>query len=142
MRATCTSTRGHTRSWAAAAARTPTMVVDGDASVLMHVGEIETAVRYNLPLLIVVQNDQALGSEYHKMKSHGMRAELATITTPDLGAVARAFGGRGTLARSIDEVRSAAQEWLADPGVMVIDARISRNVITIPYRRLHYGQNE
>jgi hypothetical protein len=26
--------------------------------------------------------------------------------------------------------------------VMVIDARISRNVITIPYRRMHYGRDE
>jgi acetolactate synthase I/II/III large subunit len=120
----------------------PTLLVDGDASVIMHLAELETAVRYDLPLLVVVQNDQALGSEYHKMRSHNMRAELATITTPDLGTVARAFGGRGQLARSIDEVRAAAQEWLADPGLMVIDARISRNVITIPYRRLHYARNE
>jgi thiamine pyrophosphate-dependent acetolactate synthase large subunit-like protein len=120
----------------------PTLLVDGDASVIMHLAELETAVRYDLPLLVVVQNDEALGSEYHKMRSHNMRADLATITTPDLGAVARAFGGRGCLARSIDDVRSAAQEWLADPGLMVIDARISRDVITIPYRRLHYGQND
>ena len=120
----------------------PTLLVDGDASVIMHLAELETAVRYNLPLLVVVQNDQALGSEYHKMRSHNMRADLATITTPDLGLVARSFGGRGHLARSIDEVRAAAREWLAEPGPMVIDARISRNVITIPYRRLHYARNE
>jgi thiamine pyrophosphate-dependent acetolactate synthase large subunit-like protein len=119
-----------------------TLLVDGDASVIMHLAELETAVRYDLPLLVVVQNDQALGSEYHKMRSHDMWADLATITTPDLGAVARAFGGRGQLARSIDEVRSAAREWLSDPGMMIIDARISRDVITIPYRRLHYARNE
>jgi acetolactate synthase I/II/III large subunit len=119
-----------------------TLLVDGDASVMMHLAELETAVRHNLPLLVVVQNDQALGSEYHKMRSHNMRAELATITTPDLGAVARAFGGRGQLARSIDDVRAAAAEWLTDPGVMVIDARITRNVVTIPYRRIHYARND
>jgi acetolactate synthase I/II/III large subunit len=120
----------------------PTMLVDGDASVIMHLAELETAVRYHMPLLVTVLNDQALGSEYHKMKSHNRQAELATIPTPDLGAVAQSFGGRGRLAQTIDDVRAAATEWVANKGLMVIDARISRNVVTIPYRRIHYGRDD
>jgi thiamine pyrophosphate-dependent acetolactate synthase large subunit-like protein len=120
----------------------PTLLVDGDASLIMHLAELETAVRYQMPLLVTVLNDQALGSEYHKMRAHNMQADLATITTPDLGAVARSFGGRGCLATTIEDVRKATAEWLADPGLMVIDARISRNVVTVPYRRLHYGRDD
>ncbi|HEX8967940.1 MAG TPA: thiamine pyrophosphate-dependent enzyme, partial [Chloroflexota bacterium] len=120
----------------------PTLLVDGDASVMMHLAELETAVRYGMPLLVTVLNDQALGSEYHKMKSHQMNAELATIPTPDLGKVARAVGGRGRLATTIDDVRQAAAEWVDHKGLMVIDARISRNVVTVPYRRLHYGRDD
>jgi thiamine pyrophosphate-dependent acetolactate synthase large subunit-like protein len=120
----------------------PTLLVDGDASVIMHLAELETAVRYDMPLLVCVLNDQALGSEYHKMKSTGMQEELATIPTPDLGAVCRAFGGRGALCTDVASVRNAAKEWLANKGVMVIDARISRNVITVPYRRIHYGRDD
>ncbi len=120
----------------------PTVLVDGDASTMMHLAELETAVRYDMPLLVTVLNDQALGSEYHKMKAHNRQSELATITTPDLGAVARSFGGRGCLATTVEDVREASRQWLADKGVMVIDARISRNVITIPYRRLHYGRDD
>ena len=76
------------------------------------------------------------------MRAHNMQADLATIATPDLGAVARSFGGRGHLATTVEDVRAAAAEWLADPGLMVIDARISRNVVTVPYRRLHYGRDD
>jgi thiamine pyrophosphate-dependent acetolactate synthase large subunit-like protein len=108
----------------------------------MHLAELETAVRYDMPLLVVVLNDQALGSEYHKMKAHDRRADLATIPTPDLGGVARSFGGRGCLATRVEDVRQAAADWLANKGVMVIDARISRNVITVPYRRLHYARDD
>jgi thiamine pyrophosphate-dependent acetolactate synthase large subunit-like protein len=125
-----------------AGGRKPTLLVDGDASVIMHLAELETAVRYNMPLLVTVLNDQALGSEYHKMRAHNMQADLATISTPDLGAVARSFGGRGRLATTVEDVREAAGEWLANPGMMVIDARISRNVVTVPYRRLHYGRDD
>jgi thiamine pyrophosphate-dependent acetolactate synthase large subunit-like protein len=120
----------------------PTLLVDGDASVIMHLAELETAVRYQMPLLVTVLNDQALGSEYHKMRAHNMQSDLATISTPDLGAVARSFGGRGRLATTVEDVREAAAEWLANPGLMVIDARISRNVVTVPYRRLHYGRDD
>jgi len=76
------------------------------------------------------------------MKAHDRQAELATIPTPDLGGVSRAFGGRGCLATRVEDVREAAADWLANKGVMVIDARISRNVITVPYRRLHYGRDD
>jgi acetolactate synthase-1/2/3 large subunit len=125
-----------------AGGRKPMLLVDGDASLMMHLAELETAVRCDMPLLVTVLNDQALGSEYHKMRAHDMQADLATISTPDLGAVARSFGGRGRLATSIEEVREAAAEWVADTGLMVIDARISRNVVTVPYRRLHYGRDD
>ena len=26
--------------------------------------------------------------------------------------------------------------------LMIVDARISRSVVTLPYRRIHYGQDE
>lgn len=120
----------------------PTLLVDGDASIMMHLNEFETAVRYDMPLLAVVLNDQALGSEYHKMRSTDHNAELATVTTPDMGAVAAAFGGRGRLATCIEDIRSGVAEWIANPGPMIIDTRISRNVVTIPYRRIHYGRDE
>ena len=115
---------------------------NGDASFMMHFSDFDTAVRYKMPLLVVVLNDQALGSEYQKMRAHNMKAELSIIPTPDLGAVAAAYGGRGRLARSVDEVRVAAAEWVAKPGPMVIDVRISRNVLTLPHRRNLYGRDE
>jgi len=120
----------------------PGMLVDGDASVMMHLAEFETMVRYNIPLLVVVMNNQALGSEYYKLDANEMKAELATIPTPDLGAVATAFGGSGRIARSVDDVRAAATEWLSRPGPMMIDVRIARSVVTLPYRRIHYGRDE
>jgi thiamine pyrophosphate-dependent acetolactate synthase large subunit-like protein len=120
----------------------PLFVIDGDASTMMHLADFDTAVRHQMPLLIVVLNDQSLGAKYHKMNAHHMKSALATIPTPDLGAVARGFGGRGVLAHTIEEVRAGASEWVARPGLMIIDARISRNVLTLPYRRSLYARDE
>jgi acetolactate synthase-1/2/3 large subunit len=120
----------------------PHVLVDGDASVMMHLAEFDTMMRHKMPLLIVVLNNESLGAEYYKLDAHGMDKQLSCITTPDLGAVARGFGGKGVLATSSEQVQKAAQEWVANPCPMIIDARIERAVVTLPYRRIHYGSDE
>jgi len=120
----------------------PLMLLDGDASVMMHLAEFETAVRYNMPLLVIVMNNQALGAEYYKLDAHQMETRGSEITTPDLGKVAVSFGGRGRKATTIEELTSAANEFVAKPGPMMVDLRISKSVPSVPYRRLHYGRDE
>lgn len=117
----------------------PAFLMDGDVSLMMYLSEFDTAVRYNLPLLVVILNDQAMGAELHKMRVHGLDSDLAEVKSPNLGEVAKALGGRGYLATTLDHVRAAAEQWLADPKPTIIDVRISDNVISVPYRRLHYG---
>ncbi len=126
----------------AAQGNKPTVLVDGDVSTMMHISDFDTAVRYKMPLLVVVLNDQALGSEYQKMVAHKMNAELSAVPTPNMGEIAKSMGARGVLATSIDEVRKAAAQWVAKPGPMIIDARISRNAITLAHRRVFYGKDE
>ena len=41
-------------------------------------------------------NNEALGSEYHKLDAHKMDAELSVDPTPDFGAVARRVRRQGT----------------------------------------------
>jgi thiamine pyrophosphate-dependent acetolactate synthase large subunit-like protein len=125
-----------------ATGKKPMVLVDGDAGFMMHLADFDTAVRYELPLLAVVLNDEALGSEYHRMRALNMNTALSTIPTPDLGAVATSLGAAGRLARSVDDVRAAAEDWLAKPRPMIIDVRISRNVLSLPHRRLLYAKDE
>ena len=119
----------------------PTFVVEGDASFLMHLSEFETACRYGLPVLVVVMNDEGLGAEYHKSKAKGLNAELALISTPELGAVAKSLGGNGETVRNTDELRAALAEYVRAPGPTVIDVRITRDVMSVPYRRIQYGED-
>ncbi|HVR33076.1 MAG TPA: thiamine pyrophosphate-binding protein [Acidimicrobiia bacterium] len=126
---------------AVAAPDTPLVLLEGDAGFLMYLSEFETAVRYELPLLVVVVNDQALGAEFHKMALKGLDPALATISTPDLGAVAVALGGNGHLINSLEDLRSAVAEFMASPRPTVLDVRSSRTVLSVPYRRVHHGMD-
>jgi len=120
----------------------PLCLVDGDASFLMHLNELDTAVRYNMNILVVVMNNECLGAEYYKLDAKKMDAMTSVIPVADLGGIAKAFGARGAFCTDQDQLRAAVKEWLAKPGPMIVDVRISRTIPSIPYRRVHYGRDE
>jgi acetolactate synthase I/II/III large subunit len=118
----------------------PAFLMEGDAGFMMHLPEFETAVRYGMPVLVVVMNDQLLGAEYHKaVAKGGINPDLARVSTPNLGAVGVALGGQGSLVTNLDDLRTAVAKYVASPVPTILDVRISTSVISIPYRRLHFG---
>jgi acetolactate synthase-1/2/3 large subunit len=125
----------------AVGSKDPVVAVDGDGSALQNIQELDTAGRLGVKLLYFIVNDEAYGAEYHKLRAKGLDGNLSAVPTPDFGALARVFGCRGRQARTLDEVAAGIDEFMAGDGPMVLDVRISRNVISIPYRRLHYGQD-
>jgi thiamine pyrophosphate-dependent acetolactate synthase large subunit-like protein len=119
----------------------PLVVLDGDASTLMHMSELDTAARLGVKLLIAVFNDEALGAEYQKLVSRKMDARASAIPTPDLGEVARAFGCRGRQVRTLEALKAGVDEFMAGDGPMLLDIRVSRSVISVPYSRLWFGED-
>jgi thiamine pyrophosphate-dependent acetolactate synthase large subunit-like protein len=124
---------------AALGAPGPMVCVEGDGSALQSIQELDTVARLNLKFLYVVVNDEAYGAEFHKLRAHERDPNLSFVKSPDFAGLGRNFGCRGSTARTIEEFSKAIDEFLAGDGPMVIDLRISRNVISIPYRRLHFG---
>ena len=81
-------------------------------------------------------------NEQQIKKLHALVGLAGGVLTIEDLSVGDLMGGKGAMVRSLDELRAAANEWIANPGPMVIDCRISRTVMSIPYRRLHYGKDE
>lgn len=126
---------------AIAATGIPMVLVNGDASTMMHIGEFETAVRYRMPLCIVVMNNEILGPEYYNLEQKGLDPMPGFVSTPDIGHVARGMGGRGHLVTTVDRFRAALKDFVDAPGPMIIDLRVSRTVLPVQYRRLYYGMD-
>ena len=119
----------------------PFALIEGDGAAMQNIQELDTASRLGIKLLFIILNDEGLGAEYHKLKATGFDPMLSTLRSPDFGGVARAFGCRGRVARTLDELASGIDEFMAGDGPMVLDVRISRNVVNITYRRMYYGEN-
>lgn len=112
------------------------VVVEGDASVLMCVQELDTAARYRVPLCVVVMDDGGAAAEYHHLRAVGMAPDDAILRPPDLAAVARGFGAVGLEIHDLAALRAALSAGAAGP--CLLDVRITREVIADPYRKLWY----
>jgi len=123
------------------------VLFDGDGSLLMHIQELETIVRHNLNILIVVMNDGAYGSEVHKLRATGLPEQGAVFGRPDFAAIAQGFGATGaTLTRLTDLPALIEKYGESDNGAIastgnsrlaVIDVHVSDKVVSSVIRRSH-----
>lgn len=125
----------------AVAGMQPLLAVEGDGGAMQNIQELDTAARLRLKLLYVVLNDEAYGAEWQRVKLRGLDPELGTVRSPDFAMLAQAMGCKGRIARNAAEVAAAVDEFMAGDGPMLLDVRTSKNVISITYRRIHYGED-
>jgi len=105
-----------------------TVAAVGDGGALMALGELETAARYSLPMLIVVYNDAAYGAEVHHFGPMGRPVEVARFPETDFAALARAAGAKGITVRSEDDI-SPVRDWLdVRDRPLLVDARVNPEV--------------
>ena len=99
----------------------------GDGGFLMAVHELETAVRYRIPLVVIVYNDAAYGAEIHHF---GTDHDLNAVTFPDtdIASIARGFGAEAITVRDLTDLDEVST-WLdSSPSVpLVIDAKIAND---------------
>jgi acetolactate synthase-1/2/3 large subunit len=92
----------------------------GDGAFLMHAQEIETAVREDIPLTVLVWVDDSYGLIEWKMDLELGRHSQVRFTNPDFVMLAESFGARGYAVRAADELLPALREALGSAGVSII----------------------
>ncbi|TVQ22686.1 MAG: thiamine pyrophosphate-binding protein [Spirochaetaceae bacterium] len=103
--------------------------VTGDGGFGYHLADIETAVRYRIPVVIVVFNNNGLVFEYHEQKyRHGgnVIAEANDLSDVDYSAVGRALGAEGCRIRTKDEFEREFRSALENEKPTVLDVVIDR----------------
>ncbi len=105
------------------------LVVDiaGDASVLMTMQEISTAVQYRLPVKIFILNNQYMGMvRQWQQLLHGNRlSESYMDSLPDFVKLAEAYGAVGMRAEKPDELDDAIREMIAVDRPVLFDCRVA-----------------
>jgi acetolactate synthase I/II/III large subunit len=106
------------------------LVVDiaGEASILMNIQEMSTAVQYRLPVKIFIINNQYMGMvrQWQELMHGGRYSESYTASLPDFVKLAEAFGAKGLRATKPEEVDAVIKEMIAIPGPVIVDVAVDQ----------------
>ena len=105
------------------------LVVDiaGDASVLMTMQEMSTAVQHDLPIKIFILNNQYMGMvrQWQELL-HGNRLSHSYMDSlPDFVKLAEAYGGVGIRVDKPRDLDGAIQEMISVKRPVIFDCRVA-----------------
>ena len=112
------------------------LVVDiaGDGSIQMNIQEMATAVQNNLPIKIVILNNQYLGMVRQWQEMFYDRCYSCTdmAHAPDFVKLAEAFGAVGLRAKKPADVESVLKEGLSTPKTVIMEFLVEREEKVYP----------
>jgi acetolactate synthase-1/2/3 large subunit len=97
----------------------PVLCFTGDGGLYYHMTELETALRYGINLVVLVNNNQALSQEFPSLnrnydgKPYGHSDELWRFSDFNFAKVAEAMGCVGMRVEKAGEIKGALQEALS-----------------------------
>ena len=109
----------------------PVALITGDSAFMFHVTEIETAVRHNLPVVVIVNYDRKWGMEVPGM-SETLKREIAIEQSfVRMDKMAEAMGGHGEFVEETKDIAPAVERAFASgkPAVVqvVADERVNNS---------------
>ena len=112
------------------------LVIDiaGEASVLMTMQEMSTAVQYNLPIKIFILNNQYMGMvrQWQELLHEKNYSESYSEALPDFIKLAEAYGCKGILADKPSELDEKIREMIQFEGPVIFDCRVDPNENCFP----------
>ena len=116
----------------AARPREPVLLFVGDGSFGLTAMEVDTAVRHDLPVIVVVSNNSGWGDVRHEQDhffgaGHRVASELLPTRYDRLG---EALGARGEHVEGFDELRPALQRAVESGRCTVIDVATDPAVLS------------
>ena len=106
------------------------LVIDiaGEASILMTIQEICTAVHHDLPIKAFILNNQYMGMvrQWQELLHDKRYSHSYTEALPDFVKLAEAFGCHGIRTTAPDELDDAIQEMIDYKGPVIFDCVVDR----------------
>ena len=112
------------------------LVIDiaGEASVLMTMQEISTAVQYRLPVKIFILNNEYMGMvrQWQELLHGGRYSSSYSEALPDFVKLAEAYGASGIRAEKPDELDDAIRKMMKTKGPVIFDCIVTKDENCFP----------
>ncbi|QNK66686.1 biosynthetic-type acetolactate synthase large subunit [Variovorax sp. PAMC26660] len=120
-----------------------TVCVSGDASVLMNIQELSTAMQHRVPVKLVLCNNGYMGMvrQWQEL-NHGNRLSHSwNEALPDFVALAKAFGWGARRVSDPAELEAALAECLASDGPFFLDVQVAAQENCFPMMPSGHGHH-
>jgi acetolactate synthase-1/2/3 large subunit len=103
--------------------------IAGEASVLMNMQELSTAVQHKLPIKVFILNNQYMGMvrQWQELLHGGRYSHSYTDSLPDFVKLAEAYGAHGVRAQTPDELDSKINEMLDTDLPVLFDCVVDKD---------------
>ncbi|SEE90199.1 acetolactate synthase, large subunit [Rhizobiales bacterium GAS191] len=122
------------------------LVIDiaGEASILMNMQEMSTAVQHRAPVKVFILNNEYMGMvrQWQELLHGGRYAESYTAALPDFVKLAEAYGAHGIRCSDPAKLDAAIAEMLDTPKPVIFDCLVSKEENCFPMIASGKAHNE
>jgi pyruvate oxidase len=110
-------------AWAAVGDSRPVVAVAGDGGLCQYLAEFTTLVKYNMPVKVVVLNNNELGKITKEQRAGGWDKWATDLVNPDFASYATSCGGVGINVSNKEELESAFIKLFAAEGPALLEIK-------------------
>ena len=122
------------------------LVIDiaGDASILMNIQEMSTAVQHRLPVKIFILNNEYMGMvrQWQELLHGGRYSESYTDSLPDFVKLAESFKAVGLRAKNVDELDQVIEDMISVDKTVIADIWVDKEENCFPMIQSGSAHNE
>ncbi len=108
-------------AWAAVGESRPVIAVAGDGGFGQYMGEITTAVKYNMPIKLILLNNSELGKISKEQRSGEFDVWQTSLHNPNFADYANSCGALGIRVTEKSQLAEAMQKVLAHTGPAMLE---------------------
>lgn len=108
------------------------IAIVGDGAFSMLSGDLVTAVRYELPIVVVVLNNAKLGFITLEQEAKGLADWGTDILNPDFVDLAKACGAAGFRVTEPGKLEATLTEALAETGPALVEVVVDPDALVMP----------
>ena len=120
--------------WQAAHPGRQVVALAGDGGLSMLMGDLITLAAENLPVKVIVYNNETLGFVAMEMKAAGYIDKTTDLPSVDYAGLAQSLGIYGATVRDSSGLDDALAKAFAHDGPAVIDVHTAKQELSMPPR--------
>lgn len=116
-------------AWAAVGDERPIVAVAGDGGFCQYLAEFTTLVKYDMPIKIIVLNNNELGKITKEQRAGGWDKWATDLVNPDFAAYAKSCGGLGIQVTKKEDLNTAMKTLFEHNGPGLLEVKTDVKLI-------------